>query len=43
MDHLEYDASKYASILAGVFIAAVMFLLSRCVATIDTNTDGRDL
>jgi hypothetical protein len=46
VDSIESNASKNSSIVAYVFVAAVMFLQSRCLATIEnihTNTqiDGR--
>jgi hypothetical protein len=47
MDRIENDASNNYSTFACVFVAAVTFSLSRCLATIgdthtDTQTDGRD-
>jgi hypothetical protein len=48
MDRMGKDAAKNSSTVAYVFVAAVGFLTSRCLATvgdthIDTKTDGRDL
>jgi hypothetical protein len=40
MDRIENDAFNNYSIVARVFVAAVMFLIIRCVATIgDTHAD----
>jgi hypothetical protein len=46
-DRTENDVYNNSSIVAYVFVAAVTFLLSRCLATIegihiDTRTDRRD-
>jgi hypothetical protein len=38
MDHLENDASNNSSIVSCVFIAAIMILLSHCLATIEGYT-----
>jgi hypothetical protein len=48
MDIIENDASNNYSIVARVFVAAVTFSPSRCLATIgdkhiDTKADRRDL
>jgi hypothetical protein len=47
-DHIENDVSNNCSIVACVFVAALMFLQSRCLATTgethtDTQTDGKNL
>jgi hypothetical protein len=43
MDRIENDTCSNSSSVSCVFIAAITFLPSRCVATIgDTQTDGRD-
>jgi hypothetical protein len=40
MDRIENDASNISSIVACVFVAAVTFLPSRCLATIGGYTYG---
>jgi hypothetical protein len=42
-DRTENDASNNSFIVAYVFVATVMFLPSRCLVTIATQTDGRDV